>query len=111
MFDVATMSATGEFAGLAACKTAVGGVDLLDEAITLSAALHYAGFRHVVGTLWNLAESVAQTAFADMYYQLAAQGGGFDPTGSARALARAVDRLRDSGESLHSWASLIHIGP
>lgn len=111
VFDVAMISATGEFAGLAACKTAVGGVDLLDEAITLSAALHYAGFRHVVGALWNLSEGVAQTAFANMYSRLVAQGGAFDPTGSARALAAAVDQLRESGESLHSWASLIHIGP
>lgn len=111
VFDVSSISAAGEFAGLAACKTAVGGVDLLDEAITLSAALHYAGFRHVVGTLWNLAENVAQAAFADMYVQLATDDGDFDPGGSARALADAVDRLRLSGESLHAWASLIHIGP
>jgi len=111
VFDVASLSTTGEFAGLAACKTAVGGVDLLDEAITLSAALHYAGFRHVVGTLWNLAERVARTAFADMYEQLAREDGTFDPTESARALAHAVDQLRASGESLHSWAALVHIGP
>lgn len=111
IFDLASVAATGEFAGLAACKTAVGGVDLLDEAITLSAALHYAGFRHVVGTLWNLAEHVARDAFSDMYGQLVTSGGAFDPAQSARALAEAVDRLRAEGASLHSWAALIHIGP
>ncbi|WP_032405627.1 CHAT domain-containing protein [Rhodococcoides fascians] len=111
VFDVSSISATGEFAALAACKTAVGGVDLLDEAITLSAALHYAGFRHVVGTLWNLAESVAQSAFAAIYDQLVTDQGSFDPINSARALASSVDQLRADGESLHSWASLIHIGP
>ena len=44
----------GDFAGLSACKTAVGGVDLLDEAITLAAALHYTGYRHVVAALWSV---------------------------------------------------------
>lgn len=111
VFDISGISATGEFAGLAACKTAVGGVDLLDEAITLSAALHYAGFRHVVGTLWNLVEGVAQSAFADMYDLLVTEDGTFDPTDAARALAASVDQLRADGEPLHSWASLIHIGP
>lgn len=111
VFDVSAISATGEFAGLAACKTAVGGVDLLDEAITLSAALHYAGFRHVVGSLWNLAEGVAQSAFACMYDLLVTEDGTFDPTNAARALAASVDQLRANGERLHSWASLIHIGP
>jgi CHAT domain-containing protein len=32
----------------------VGGVDLLDEAITLAAALHYTGYRHVVAALWSV---------------------------------------------------------
>lgn len=109
--DVFTISATGEFAGLAACKTAVGGIDLLDEVVTLSAALHYAGFRHVVGTLWNLSESVARSAFAAMYDQLVTDDGAFDPSNAARALASSVDQLRTNGERLHSWASLIHIGP
>ncbi len=111
VFDVSTMRVAGEFAGLAACKTAVGGTELLDEAITLSAALHDAGFRHVIGTLWNLSESVAQDAFVDLYNRLVGDDGRFDPSEAARALADAVDRLRAQGADLHSWASLIHIGP
>lgn len=43
-----------EFAFLAACTTAVGGVRVPDEAITLTAALQYAGYQNVIGTLWTV---------------------------------------------------------
>jgi hypothetical protein len=43
----------GEFAFLAACKTATGGAALPNEAISLANAIHYAGYRHVVATLYQ----------------------------------------------------------
>lgn len=50
----------GEFAFLSACKTAVGGVQTPDEAITLAAALQYTGWRHVIGTLWTVWDQSAR---------------------------------------------------
>nr|MDT0665521.1 CHAT domain-containing protein [Micromonospora sp. DSM 115978] len=41
----------GEFVFLSACETATSGAANPDVAINLAAALHYAGWRHVVGTL------------------------------------------------------------
>ncbi|SDD80268.1 CHAT domain-containing protein [Glycomyces harbinensis] len=110
VFDLAELALRGEFAGLAACKTAVGGTELLDESITLAAALHYSGFRHVVGGLWIVAEDAAASVFSSVYTELAATGR-FLPDESARALATAVNDLRRSGEELHRWAPFIHIGP
>ena len=64
----------GDFAGLSACKTAVGGVDLLDEAITLAAALHYTGYRHVVAALWSVDNETSSEVFASLYCEIATDG-------------------------------------
>jgi hypothetical protein len=40
----------GEFTFLSACKSSLGGVVNADEAITLTSALHFSGWRHVIGT-------------------------------------------------------------
>jgi len=64
-----------EFAGLSACKTATGGAELLDEAITLAAALHYTGYRHVIGTLWSVHDSPGTAdLFATIYRDMAVNG-------------------------------------
>jgi hypothetical protein len=110
VLDLAELSLKGEFAGLAACKTAVGGVELLDESITLATALYYTGFRHVVGSLWNLQGTVAESVFASIYDQLSSSGT-FAPTHAARALSTAVKKLRNDGKSPYFWAPFIHIGP
>ncbi|KAJ7743149.1 CHAT domain-containing protein [Mycena metata] len=43
-----------DFAFLSACETATGDVGAPDEAIHLAAAMQFAGFRSVVGTLWEM---------------------------------------------------------
>lgn len=101
---------TGELAFLSACRTAAGGVDLPDEAITLAAALNYTGYRHVVATLWSVDPAVAADVTTAMYGELIT-GGGFDPDRSATALHRAVRTLRDSGHSLDEWLPFTHTGP
>jgi CHAT domain-containing protein len=44
---------------LSACKTATGGLLATDEAITLMSGLTYTGWRHVIGTLWTVADETA----------------------------------------------------
>lgn len=101
----------GEFAFLAACQTATGGATLPNEAISLAAAIHYAGYRHVVATLWS-AYDHAITEVTRMVYGDLAASGRLSPARSAGALHSAVRRLRDFDRKRPSWwTPFIHIGP
>lgn len=64
----------GELTFLSACKSATGGTILIDETITLAAALHFAGYRHVVGTLWTIGDTTAADLVELVYPQLAPMG-------------------------------------
>jgi hypothetical protein len=96
----------GDFAFLSACKTATGGVDLADEAITLAAALHYTGYRHVIGTLWTVYAATAATVAAAVY----GTDGPFEPGASAQRLHDVLRQLRDI-ERLSAWTPFTHTGP
>ncbi len=101
----------GDFAGLSACKTAVGGIDLLDEAITLAAAMHYTGYRHVVAALWSVDNRTSSEVFARLYRMIAADGR-LAPDRAPAALHRIVRDLRDrSPEWPHRWTPFAHTGP
>lgn len=109
--DVATGRFRGDFAGLSACKTAVGGVEFLDEAITLAAALHYTGYRHVVASLWSVQDAASAEVFADLYRAIVTDGA-VAPELAPAALHDAVRRLRDSRPDWpHVWAPFTHTGP
>ncbi|MFI7060574.1 CHAT domain-containing protein [Kribbella sp. NPDC050124] len=101
----------GEFAFLSACKTATGGLDLADEVITLAAALHYAGYRQVVATLWSVYDPTAADVVESVYTELCSDGQvGAD--GAAAALHRVVRRLRDQHPASPSvWTPFVHLGP
>lgn len=97
-----------EFAFLLGCKTATGGVALADEAITLAAALHYTGFRHVIGTLWTVYEGAGKQVAEAVYGDDPAVT--FDPSRSAWLLHQALRDMRKS-ERLSTWSPFTHIGP
>jgi hypothetical protein len=107
--DISTGHFRGEFAFLSACQTATGGLFLPDEAITLTAALHYAGYRHVIGTLWSVDDQIAAEVTEAVYSDLVTAGV-FDPARSARALRRATTELRGR-TALSAWVPFIHTGP
>lgn len=110
ILELAAMTHDGDFAGLAACQTAQGGIDVPDEVITVASALHYTGYRHVVASLWSLGDSTAAAVFGDLYKGLS-QGGRFEAERAARALDAEVRGLKDAHPDVpHVWASLIHIG-
>ncbi|GAB2620255.1 hypothetical protein Aab01nite_34560 [Paractinoplanes abujensis] len=109
--DLASGQYRGEFAYLSGCKTAVGGRDLPDEAITLAAALHYTGYRHVIATLWSVWDEQAAQVAADVYAALVT-GGVPDARPAAHALHRAVRRLRTAQPDRPSvWTPFAHTGP
>jgi CHAT domain-containing protein len=108
--QLTTQQQHGEFAFLSACKTAVGGINLPDEVITLAAALRFAGWRHVIGTLWSVPDNTAADITTDVYEALA-QHSELRPANAAQALHAAVVRQRDaSPERPSAWAPFIHAG-
>jgi CHAT domain-containing protein len=77
----------GELAFLSACQTARGGVTIADEAVTLTAGLQLAGYRHVIGTLWNIADSHAPDIANDVYARISANRGAESGTSGAATLS------------------------
>lgn len=109
--DISTRRFRGDFAGLSACKTAVGGADLLDEAITLAAALHYTGYRHVVASLWSVDSDISAEVFTSLYRELIVDGT-LRPGGAAVALHHAVRSIRARHpDQPRLWTPFAHTGP
>ncbi|MEU6151941.1 CHAT domain-containing protein [Actinosynnema sp. NPDC047251] len=100
----------GAVAVLAACDTARGGTLVADEAVTLVAAARFAGFTHVIGSLYTADDTATREVMRTLY--LAARE---SPDGSvdiARTLHEAVRTARaESGARRpYFWAGLIHSG-
>ncbi|WP_436532516.1 CHAT domain-containing protein [Actinoplanes sp. HUAS TT8] len=110
--DVAAGRFHVDYTGIAACKTATGGVPLLDESVTLAAALHFTGHRHVVATLWSVYDTIGTTdLFRDVYCRMTT-GGALRPERCAGALHEAVRKLRHAHPGEPSvWTPFIHTGP
>lgn len=97
--------ANAELAFLSACRTA--GVDRFvpDEAVHFATAFQLAGYRHVIGTFWEIDDRSATRIAAEVYAGLA--------TGEAAAVALhgATIRLRATSPGQpRSWAAHVHLG-
>ncbi|KAK3353715.1 CHAT domain-containing protein [Lasiosphaeria hispida] len=80
---------------LSACLTGANDADtLIDEGIHLISACQLAGFRHVIGTLWQVYDDSC-VEVAESVYRLLAEDGLSDRSVCA-ALHRAIVRLRDA---------------
>jgi tetratricopeptide (TPR) repeat protein len=89
---------------LSACDTGVPREDLDDEALHVAGAFHIAGFRHVIGTLWSIKDSLAAEVAVGFYARLDTVDD------AATALHETVRELR----AVHgpgAWAPYIHFGP
>ncbi|KAG1775493.1 CHAT domain-containing protein [Suillus placidus] len=101
-----------EFAFLSACHTAVGDEETPDEVIHLAAGLQFSGFKSVVGTLWEVDNSVAQhvvKAFYENMFMDLKDGGVMDCTKAAWALNRATHAVKTK-VPLEQRMVFIHIG-
>ncbi|KAI9454649.1 CHAT domain-containing protein [Lactarius psammicola] len=77
-----------------------------DEALHLTAAMQYCGFRSAVGTLWAMADTDGRDLAEQFYKRVFAEEAQGVPLGerSARALRDAVRKLRKKkGVSLERW--------
>lgn len=95
----------GYLAYLSACTTAFGGTDLVDESIHISSAFQLAGFRHVIGTLWQIDDEIARITAGEIYERLATST-------PSSAVHRTIQQLRTRYPgNPRIWASLVHVGP
>ncbi|WP_138430158.1 MULTISPECIES: CHAT domain-containing protein [Streptomyces] len=109
--DLSALSHRGEFVFLSACKSATGSPRMPDEALTMSAVLHYTGYRHVIAALWSIADDAAADVARLVYRELVFEGV-LHPEKAAHALHTALLRLReDAAAPISSWIPFTHTGP
>jgi tetratricopeptide (TPR) repeat protein len=79
---------------LSACSTSANEADrLIDEGIHLVSACQLAGFRHVVGTLWEVSDRYCVDVAKNLYETLRDEG--MTDVAVCRGLHRAITVLRD----------------
>ncbi|MBY8862393.1 CHAT domain-containing protein [Nocardia sp. CA2R105] len=98
-----------ELAYLSACSTAHRGIQHADEALHPASAFQLAGFRHVIASLWPLADHTAATTATTFYQHL-------PPSPIADSAATALHNTVHELRTLYPdrpdlWAGLIHSGP
>lgn len=103
---------SAQLAYLSACRTAVNeSPELVDEAIHLTAAFQLAGFRHVVGTLWEVDDRFAAEQAEAFYAGLRDEAGNLDVEKAAYALNEVTRTARDRMPTSPSlWAAHLHAG-
>jgi CHAT domain-containing protein len=110
------------FAFLSACNTASSFNEaLIDESITLSAAIHLAGFPSVIGTLWPIFDQEGAEVAIEFYEWMLQNEGRFDVEKFAEGLHRVVRALKEKTQIVRGfkrrvlsnpvvWASFIYVG-
>ncbi|KAH9055411.1 CHAT domain-containing protein [Lactarius vividus] len=103
-----------EFAFLSCCHAAEITQDsVVDEALHLTAAMQYCGFRSVVGTMWEMADTDGRDLAKSFYKSLFSSQETSVPyyERSARALRDATQKLREKrGITLERWVNFVHYG-
>lgn len=104
--ELATLDLTGcELAVLSACETNVG-IRRAGQGIqSLQSALHAAGARTAITSLWRV-DDAATRRFMELFYT----GLWEDGLGKADALWRAKMALRDEGNPMRDWAGWVLTG-
>jgi CHAT domain len=112
--DIGSLQLAGGLAFLSACETAVTNGNLVNEAVHLTGAFQLAGYKHVVGTLWQVNDRASARLVADFYATLRAPGsqGTIEVSRTAMALHDATRRLKSRFPGWPMlWAAHIHVGP
>lgn len=104
--EIAALDLVGcELAVLSACDTGVGLVRPGRSPSTLHAALHAAGARVVVASLWKVPDGDTRDFFGDFYTRLWIEG--LPPGAALRAAKRAQSK---AGKPPRSWAAWVLTG-
>ncbi|KAI9444107.1 CHAT domain-containing protein [Lactarius indigo] len=103
-----------EFAFLSCCHAAeITENSIADEALHLTAAMQYCGFRSVVGTMWEMADTDGRDLAKTFYKSLFSNQETSVPyyERSARALRDTTRMLRGKrGITLERWVNFVHYG-
>jgi CHAT domain-containing protein len=103
-----------EFAFLSTCHSAeLSEESIADEALHLSAAMQFCGFRSVIGTMWAMADMDGRHLARDFYDSVFSEWGhgGRYYERTAEALRDAVTKLRSKREmTLERWVNFVHYG-
>jgi CHAT domain-containing protein len=103
-----------EFAFLSCCHAAeITEESVADEALHLTAAMQYCGFRSVVGTMWEMADNDGRDLAKSFYESLFSSQEAGVPyyERSAHALRDATRKLRRKrGITLERWVNFVHYG-
>ncbi len=103
--DVSELDLDAELGFLSACATSRAPLNLVDESLHITGAFQLAGFRHVIGTLWEIDDAIS-LEMATAFY-----GPGNPGDAAAYALHSAVRGLRDRYPQAPTlWAAHIHSG-
>ncbi|EIN09486.1 hypothetical protein PUNSTDRAFT_133278 [Punctularia strigosozonata HHB-11173 SS5] len=98
------------FAFLSACESAKGDTQQPDEVISLSAAMMFAGFKSVIGTMWSMNDADGPLVARHVYSALFNGSDALQPDVIPYALDAASQELRESGARPSRWATYIHMG-
>ena len=99
-----------QFTYLSACHTTVGDEESPDEVIHLAAAMQFAGFRSVIGTMWAVDDGHTNEIASKFYQYMVDESGRLDHTRAALALHKTMNSLRLSKIPLDQRILYIHIG-
>jgi len=106
-----------ELAFLSACHSAEQPENIVEgESLHLAAAIQFAGFRSVVGTIWPLNDYDGPRVAKEFYEYMFAEPKEGEEVGymrAARALnkvTRSMRREKDYKRSLERWVNFVHIG-
>lgn len=106
-----SVNAKASWAYVSACSTAEPAYGIEDEGLTIASAFQVAGYKHVIGTLWSINDSLA-VYFASLFYEHAIVDGRLSPERAAGALAAVTARIANEyPEYPVLWSSYIHTGP
>jgi len=95
---------------LAACQTAMGDAQLVNESFHLGGGFIAAGFRGAIGTMWSMNDADGPVVAETVYSYLFRNGQHPEASAAAQALQLAIQRLKDQPVSHERWIPFIHMG-
>ncbi|KAJ7870371.1 CHAT domain-containing protein, partial [Mycena leptocephala] len=99
-----------EFVFLAACQTAKGDTELMNESFHLGGGFIAAGFQGVIATMWSMCDTDGPVVAEAVYNHLFGRGERPHVSDAAKALQLAVRKIRDAGVPYERWVPFIHLG-